>query len=343
MTDDQWIIRKYVESDKDQIVHDLEKISKMSREEWEWKYFGQKEEPDIWVVEKDSTIIGHLGLINHKINSKGNVIDGCHAVDLYIYEEHRRKGIFVELGKKALDSAGEKGTDIAFGFPNIEAMGGHLKYGWKQIGMITRAMKPLKPHEYSMKVFPDNKLKQTLLKSKMKQYGKRKAIDPISGLTISGIEKFDDDINKFIDTYANKSELNMVQRDSDHLNWRYNAHPEKKYKSMVAIANGEIKGFIIGTTDKGNGYIVDMMVSHGEHDILKNLIWNMEEYFLKMDAVAAYTWIPKPYLEIFKGMEYITRKPTQYFIVRSNSDRTDLDEMFDIDNWFITMGDSDLH
>ena len=191
------IIREYSVADEAKIFEILNNHSGIEKEQWKWKFFkNSMNKSKIWLVENDSSIIGHLALQGINLNITGQIKSGCHAVDLIIDENHRRKGLFVKLGKTALDNAGETGMNYAIGFPSqIE---GFLKHGWKEIGSIPRAFKVLDiPAYLKRKNKQNNLLLKTALKFKSKQ------IVPCNEYKIKQIDFFDDNVNKMVEAALN--------------------------------------------------------------------------------------------------------------------------------------------
>lgn len=335
-------IREYKKEDEGQIKEALKSISGIDSEQWCWKFFGNpNRDSQIWIIDEDGILIGHMALICMKLRVNGSDVDGCQAVDLFIDKNHRGKGLFVSLGKTILENAGEIGISVAFGFPNHEALGGHLKYGWKNIGTIQRGLKPL-----DIKQFAKMNKKSPLTMSIYMGIKSRKKKIPINEFTVTHIHEFDKSIDSFVS--KNLKYRNAVLRTSNYLNWRYCQAPHRDYIKFLATDKNGVVGYIVGSETKkapGIGYIVDIFVKEGDIIAARTLLETLEKYYKSKKIFALHAWIPnfREYEVAFKDSGFIQRKPTQPFIVRVNREFIDMDYVFDIDKWFITMGDSDLH
>lgn len=335
-------IREFEKKNEHEIQNTMKSISGIDSEQWKWKFFGNPEiKSKIWIIEDGSTLAGYMALQGVNLNIDTQIVPGCQVEDIFIKENYRRKGLFVKLGKTSLDNAGQNDMLVTIGFPNLEALGGHLKYGWKNIGMVPRALKPLDINQYSESLKKRPPFVKLFLKLKCKE-----RIMPEHNLKIEKISIFSENIDRF--TKHALDGRNAVSRTSKYLNWRYCKAPHREYVKFLASQNDEIKGYIVGyesVKNPGCGYVVDLLVKPGDKQTARILIKTMEEYFKTKKVFAVYSWIPNhhEFLDAFKKSGYIFRKPTQPFIVRVNNESKEFDKIYSFEDWFITMGDSDLH
>lgn len=335
-------IREFEKEDETEIQNTLKAISGMEIAQWKWKFFENSEiDSKIWVIKDDDILAGYMALQGVNLNIGNQTIPSCQVEDIFIKENYRRKGLFVKLGQTSLDNAGQNGVLVTIGFPNIEALGGHLKYGWKNIGMVPRALKPLDIERYTEFL----KKRPPFLKILLKLKCKEKAI-PKHNIKIEKIHSFSENFDQF--TKLALYGRNAVSRTGKYLNWRYCKTPHRDYVKFLASQNDGIIGYIVGYESMENlgcGYITDLLVNPGDVQTARILLKTIEEHFKTKNIFAVYSWIPnqQEYIGAFKNSGYIFRKPTQPFIVRVNVDSRKFDKIYSFEDWFITMGDSDLH
>ncbi|MCK5346975.1 MAG: GNAT family N-acetyltransferase, partial [Candidatus Heimdallarchaeota archaeon] len=189
----QYNCREFTQSDKNSILEELKRISNIGPEQWNWKFFENPElASKIWVIDDNEKLAGHMALQGNKLIIDKQIISRCQAVDLFIKENYRRKGLFVKLGQTSLDYVGQHGMSIAYGFPNHEALGGHLKYGWRNIGMIPRAFKPLNIGKYVESLEKHPPMLESILKMKS-----RETPVPTNSLEITQIDEFLSTVDEF--------------------------------------------------------------------------------------------------------------------------------------------------
>lgn len=318
---------------------------------WKWKFIHTSERPtNIWVAEYENKIVGHIAYIPLRMVYQNKKIIGCQAVDLIIHPDYRRKGIFIAMGRKALDTAGERGITIAFGFGTKEARMGHLKYGWFDVCSLPRLFKPLRLETVLQKRIQNRlllKISSAVLTPYIKRRFQTKKIPSVQGAMIKKISSFDE---RF-DDFWKKTHLSLgicVVRDSKYLNWRYIKAPHQKYVVFSAERGNEALGFIVVRVREGvfkSGEIVDILTLPCIKEVANNLILKAINYLEKEKVCGVHCWLlgNESYYNVLRKCGFIPLRHTQKFIARANSQEVNREFLKRKENWFITMGDSDRH
>jgi len=87
-----------------------------------------------WYAAFDNTRpVALYGLLPMDVSYKGFQMKGALCNNVGTVPEYRKRGIFVDLGRYALQ---DFHADIAIGIPNEAAVPGHMKVGWKRVGTL---------------------------------------------------------------------------------------------------------------------------------------------------------------------------------------------------------------
>ena len=107
--------------------------TKRTLEVWNYKHINNPSgRSEVYVAELNGELIAVRAFMQWQWkNSSGKKMIFLRAVDTCVSPKHRRKGIFVNLTKYALDKSKEKGYHAIFNTPNDKSIGGYLKLGWQ--------------------------------------------------------------------------------------------------------------------------------------------------------------------------------------------------------------------
>lgn len=117
----------------------------------EWA-FGSNPAP-FAVARHDGVIVGISGYIQSPVLIGGKVGTAVQAVDSFVSESMRGKGIFTRLARAYDDHADRSGLDLVWGFPNDNAAPAWFgKLGWHRHGQVPFLIKPLRAGFFSRKL-----------------------------------------------------------------------------------------------------------------------------------------------------------------------------------------------
>ena len=131
------------------------------------------------------------------------------------------------------------------------------------------------------------------------------------------------------------------------LKWKYDKQPGMGYIKFRAVENDKLKGYIVmrsissecGKTREG--LIADIITRPDDRDAIHALIFAALDY-LKDEgcSIVRCCLSHKGVQKILTGCGFIKRKPQMRFLINKNIDG--LDEIYNLDNWYITAGDCDI-
>ncbi|MFH1563436.1 MAG: GNAT family N-acetyltransferase [Nitrospirota bacterium] len=343
--DSLWVIRSYRKEDKEGIFglyKDVwtQEAAELSKRRWDWEFEenpnNPAEGPFIRILEYKGELVGFIAGIFTRFLFKGKVYQAPWLVDLMTHPKYRGRGFL--LMKKAYEE-----NPLNIGFSNEVAYQLWTKMAGYDVHL---AFFPLMKRPLNLKNFVAKFIKNKLL-IKWCSLPLNILFDLIFGakksplITITQISSFPSRIDEFWNQISKNFNAISI-RDSKYLNWRFVACPDVQYAIFLAEKEKEIVGYIVLRICKDTGYIVDFLA---EKEGFKNLIRQAIRYFKQQNVNSLCCLEPKDafYHNILKRNGFFTRKTTiQRFIARSTLPDVDMEFLKNPENWFITLGDSDM-
>jgi len=367
-----WVVRKYQEGDEQGISNLLMVVAGHSHSDsiWNWRYRKNPFGSIAGVAESNGEIVGYMGLIAKPLKVMNKEIRGCEAVSLVVHPNFRRQGMFLAIGRYIMGEAEKQGLGICYGFPNVPAYGGHLKYGWFDAGRLpifvkfvsVSSLRTDRVKDFLSKTwlkplanFLDKRIFSFILRILLFLYNgycrvAYRLSDKLDGVKVSSIKCFDE---RFDDLWkaASKGRKVMVVRNRQYLNWRYVEKPMalSSYVMFAAEKNDEVSGFIVLLCVKLDGmkygFIVDLLTVPNDSATVKALISRALTYFKeqKVDLITCWMSGDTTCQRILRSFAFHLGKP-EMFIARVNSvDMTIFRPILqNIQNWYLTLGESDF-
>ena len=122
---------------------------------------------------------------------------------------------------------------------------------------------------------------------------KSKPSRPSSSFEVRVSDQFISELTE-VDELRDVSKIDLVRTES-YLRWRFDSHPEHKYKYVFATKNGKLRGYaVVNIKEVGNrllyGYIVDYLVEENDVACFRALINTCLEEFERFGCTAALMW-----------------------------------------------------
>jgi len=140
-TGQSWRVRDGNEKDLESILS-LRKIVFGETEEdkidphfWRWQFMeGSGGKAFIYIAEDGSRVIGHFADVPRWFSANGSMLWGTLSLDLMVHPDYRRKGIFSELGKSAIERVRKANGFFIMVYPiRKEMIQGFKKIAWKVV------------------------------------------------------------------------------------------------------------------------------------------------------------------------------------------------------------------
>lgn len=323
------------------------------------EYFNWKNEINpsgnsiIKVTTCDGNIIGYSCIMKFKIQFLGRDILAGQPVDAMVAKDFRRKNIYENMAIKAFDDINEQGLALRFNFPNYAAfMASTKRVNIKKVCDVPQFLKIL-DGPAAVQMFTNNKLLGFLGGKLQNTYSRLRSIGLHNNqeYEIREIQHFDSNFDGLWDDVKHIYPIAVI-RSSQYLNWRY-TKDIGNYKIFAVYKSGELAGYIVGRTEnragKGEkalilGHIADIICQEKYADAVSCLIAAMENHFKDVDACAISCWMLKHwfYAKILNRHGFLQfRSPALLAAIPMGDKIAEKDSVYKLENWFITIGDSD--
>ncbi|MGC8928564.1 MAG: GNAT family N-acetyltransferase [Myxococcota bacterium] len=268
-------------------------------------------------------------------------------------EKYRGRGLFVALADTLYDLV--KGNNILFtyGFPNKNSAPGFFnRLGWNELKPIPIYFKPIfiKGYDYSsLPFFGRNSFLRTIFKIATYTYNmmlKRKMVD--NGIEVREISDFMPIFDE-IWNMVNYNDKVIVVRDNKYIKWRFFDKPENNYKKFVFYKDSKASGYLITSVIKKFGidmlFVVDFVVTSEE--LTKYVIAYIDNIAMASSTPLISIILPPIYRKLFTLSGYF-RLPERlfpqelHFGFRVHRSFNGDEKLKDVNNWYMTWGDSDV-
>ena len=254
-TGQNWQVRDGDERDLENILS-LRKVVFGETEEdkvdpnfWRWQFM---EGPDgkalIHIAEDGGRVIGHFADVPRRFSANGSMVLGTLSIDLMVHPDYRRRGIFSELGRLAIERVKKGNGLFMMAYPiRKETIQGFKKIGWEVVTELPVIVCPIRfqgiVHRYLPIPIISHFLGGVARLFYFILYWKKER-GRVEGIEIEEVKEFDEQFDSF---WAKALSLYPILgvRDRNYLTWRYLRHPTRTYIIFRAKKNGEMKGYII--------------------------------------------------------------------------------------------------
>ena len=238
----------------------------ISTELWHWKYLQNPlaaADPLVIVALDSGKIVGARPFLLSEMWLKDEKVKAAQPCDTIVHPEHRHKGILDRMNQFAIDYFKENGYALFYNFPNSRSLGGYLKQGWRIVSRtegLCRFAHPQRLISHKLKTrlggyvlgFFYDKLLNTRI-------GEGSLSSSFFQFEVS--DRFIDELKK-VDTLRDKTAIDLV-RDESYLRWRFDQHPEHKYKYIMVRKGKELWGYaVVNWQEQSNGLVYGMIVDY---------------------------------------------------------------------------------
>ncbi|NVM20220.1 MAG: GNAT family N-acetyltransferase [Desulfobacterales bacterium] len=345
-------IRYFEESDKQEIISLLQAIFPKYGVDgfvhfWEWHYLSNPNNyglnPAILVSELDHKIVGILAGIRSKLKVGNSILDCLWLADYGTHPDFRFKAGAFKLAHRAMED-----FDILLGLgnPNSSIIAERIGFSYFSVPVLTNVL--------SLENILSGKVKQSWLTQGAQilwRAFKRIylfACRPKEGrFRIEEVSFFDERFNSLWDRINGDCPVTCV-RDKDYLQWRYGDVPGYKYKIFGATSADGLAGYIVLRVEKRSklktGLITDLISLGNNSEATECLIKQALSYFDEesVDVVKCLRPGIAGYDHALKKLGFFFYRRTVNVFVKSKSEKVDQRFLQQRNNWFLSIGDSDL-
>lgn len=339
--------------DKDQILELTRKIfgdTEISKSDFfDWQYLNNPEGEAIVITAKDdekqNTIIGVESILPMNILVDQKIVKASLSCNSYVDPDYRNKGIFSKLISVVLEQSMKKNILCIYGVANDNSFNSFVKKGSHEISNMPILFRPLRLSNYFS--FPIS----TVLHLFDNIWKVKKNVNP-------NVVEFNGNFDESFEILVKKASLKIPvikQRTKEFLNWRYQNHPTRQYKTFVLKENSELEGYIITRKTEINGkpvgVIVDFIIDPCTNSIgIKDLIQIALDDFWK-SGVSVTIALSRPLSVEYQMLsntgfkiapKFLKPQSAHFILINSDPNREDLTQLKKYDNWFFSFGDYDV-
>lgn len=364
-TESNVLIRQATPADRDALLElsrtvfretGTDKGSELTPEFWDWQFVHQPSNRFcVWVAEIDGQIIGQhpTNVIRVKWGNR-ELLSGV-VIDLVVLPAHRKKSLFVNLGRAAQEEMSKTGIGLSSGFPNKNAYPAASRFlEYKTVCQVPVLVMPmhwgrlLRAAKIPSWIAP---FMGTFAAAGHRLF--RRPMRNFDDVEVRETTEFPEEIDEFWDRASAGHKIISV-RDHRYLNWRYCQCPTRTYGIHVARSDGKLAGYLVRRTfEKGGlklGVIMDMLVEPGRGDVLNALLQSALASFREQapDAIVSLIQSDAFYYPALRRHGFF-RIPERFnprtfnYVCRVHWPDLPEGEFCAPQNWFITLGDYDVY
>lgn len=313
------IIKEYTKNNINEILALFEDVfnKEMPVSYWKWRYDkGPIKEKYIKLMWMENKLIGHYAVFPMYLRVNNKLIKTGFSMTTMTSPLHRGKGIFVKLARSLYED-NFNNINIIWGFPNENSIHGFTKYlEWEHLININMLSIKLNGCKYK-------------------------------GIKLDNIFEanyFNRDYDDLIYSMSCKYKI-IVNKDSNYLNWRYISNPINKYYLYEYREDSKLVGYCVCKLYKTDKYIegdiVDIFCANDE--VFKITILYSLQKMEELGCINVNIWMmDMRYKQILYNIGFQETDSVTHFGLKINSDSMNNDIFLNSNNWYITMGDSDV-
>ena len=314
--------------------------------------------PAIGVVAKDAAsgrLIGQAAMAPIGVRLSSNPATAGLALNPLIDADFQGRGVALDLLRRLDAIAAEENVAFSYAFPDDASLPVLVNQGgFKEIAALSLLIRPLRPERLAAKTTGSRVLARTtsIARSVWRMPAPSVRQKDVPGLTIDQVTDFDEPFAVFWNRVQGCAPL-IVVRDSAYLNWRYLEAPGREYVAFAARSEGKVRATMVlrsGLLGRlSTGLIVDLIVeASGEGRAAgRLLIEHAGEYFRDqdLDMLATLSLRHTDEFRLFRASgfwmppKFLEPHPL-HLVVRSHAEEANT--AYDLHNWFLTLGDSQL-
>ena len=344
------------------VRHEYGEADISDRDFFSWQAFNNSAGEALITISKElgrERILGLYVVNPMRIQLQDDEILGSVAINLIVHPDARRQGLFTRLAERAYQNCSARGISLTYGFPNPTALPGHTrKLNSPNIGDVPLFIKALDPES----IFKSKGIGSLISGIAAATYRSFLAVwalfvsqrtDQVD-VEIEEIFEFDDAFDQFWESIKHKHVAWLI-RDQAFLSWRYRDIPIRSYRIFTAKVTGQIEAYLVlrimDFEGVRCGMLVDFVVGQSQTSkssgvmLLKHVMAVLGD-----ESVELAGCLMQPYTEeaaLLKSQGFM-RCPGQLLpqtfpvIMRVHQNHDRLAHLYQLNNWFFTMGDFDV-
>jgi len=234
-----------------------------------WKHLANPFGPSpALVAEAAGRLVGLRAFLRWEFASGDRTVRAVRPVDTATHPDFQGRGIFRALTLRLLEElAGQ--VDVVYNTPNAQSLPGYLKMGWRQVGTVPVAVRPVRCGAFVRGARTAG------------QHAVAGPADPPRCPLPPAAEVISDGVRLgpllAALAEADRSEVRLHSRPTlPHLSWRYAEAPGLDYRAVTVEHGGEIAGMAIGRPRRrgplGEFTLSEVLVRPGDRGTARALL-----------------------------------------------------------------------
>ncbi len=320
---------------------------------WRWMFLESAKrlhvDPMVWFYRDSDSIVSHHGAIPVKVKIGEQESNTVWFVETMTLESYRSKGVG---GMVLMEAKNEVPFNLSLGQEKF-MRDMQFNLGWKSIGSLGVYFYPLRSK---------NILRNKLPKGPV-SWGAAVALSTITAMKRVGgrpslgwkpeihtIEQFGNQHDELWKSVCSELTCSVV-RDSSFLNWKYVAQPGQNFQRLEIRKQGEVVALAIVMIKEPTeaypyrrAFLVDLIVKPSDSEAVWAILEAVRTYSIQenVDAIIFYLSCPALHEQLL-SFGFRSKEPTRFLLVSTDGLNETIAELLStMDNWYLTMGDSDL-
>lgn len=317
---------------------------------FQWKFRQSPFSPTsyAYVATEDNQMLGYYAAIPYRYRIGDRDVSVGMVCDVMTHSHARRRGVFTNLGKFAIQELQAANVEFLTGYPvTWQVINGHLKVGWQVAFELPTYVKPLRAN--------------TILKSKHMTW-----LEPVANAVLAAYRVLGRPHNPrgyevkvgsahallglpavktFLDRWS-ASVPNHLIKSADFYAWRL-AAPGTRYLAFLVYRKGAVVAVAVGRQSRLRGIpcyaLLDVMALSGERAALTTLYRRVEREACWCDAEAIVTMMSRYRAREYRLSRFGFLKSSYRFklIIRALSAKTSTERLAREQDWHLMWIDSD--
>jgi hypothetical protein len=211
--------------------------------------------------------IGSAGMMRRTLSAFGRTLEGAQAVDLNVDRQHRTIGAALALQKAVIRQAEAGELGLIYALPNPQSEAVLRRAGYREIGSLTRWVKPLSARKRLQAVTPRwlvppaAAAADLVLRLASPETYRRLG----AGLRAERIGRFDQRFDRLFEASLPRQTI-VGQRTADYLNWRFAACPHGRHRVLGLLdPAGALLAYFLYRRLRGAVFLGDFLAAETEH------------------------------------------------------------------------------
>lgn len=320
---------------------------------WRWMFVESAKrlgvEPEVWLCQDGGAVVAHHGALPVRLRMGDQERTVPWFVESMVLERYRSHALGTQLLERA-----RKDYPFSLSLGQAPFMRDiQLKMGWTTVGPLETYMYLLNP-----KAVLGSKLKGRLASRAAAQVlGAATQVKRVSGRPRSAWQPEVRQVSQFGSAHdelwqsVSDDFLCAVVRDASYLNWKYVAQPGQQFDRLEILRNGSPVAVAIVSYSEPNSvyryrraFLVDLVLRPSDTDVVWTTLDAVRRHCVGRSADALVLHLTSALLGgQVQRFGFLRRESTRTLLIDTGRLPEPLTStLSSIDNWYLTMGDSDI-